>query len=241
MKRYLIILILLTIVQWSYAQIVTDRPNQTESSVTVPEGALQIESGVSIGYTGDNLISVRQILLPSSLFRYGLTDRLELRLINQIEHIDVGDKSWQGISDLQLGAKLALWNRDSQDLAFIGHVTLPLGSTELSSDDFGVTGKLSYAHVLSEKNSMGYNVGVYVSPTDFAATYTICLTRVVNDKVSVYVEPYGGVYDSDGLVFNFDAGMTYLLKDHIQLDFSFGTGLSDKMNYTALGCSWLFN
>jgi hypothetical protein len=39
-------------------------------------------------------------------------------------------------------------------------------------------------------------------------------------------------------VLNFDAGLTYLVKDNVQLDFSFGTGLTHKMNYISLGCCW---
>jgi hypothetical protein len=54
------------------AQLVTDRPDQTESSSTVGKGNLQIESGIFVGFEGDNMFSTRQILLPTTLFRYGL-------------------------------------------------------------------------------------------------------------------------------------------------------------------------
>ena len=42
--------------------IVTDRPDQTESSSTVPGGSLQIEAGFLLGYTEDESESNRQIL-----------------------------------------------------------------------------------------------------------------------------------------------------------------------------------
>ncbi len=40
-------------------------------------------------------------------------------------------------------------------------------------------------------------------------------------------------------ILNFDAGFTYLPNPNVQLDFSFGTGINDTMNYLSVGCSWL--
>lgn len=37
------------------AQIVTDRPDQTESSSTVGKGNLQLETGMLIGFEGDQI------------------------------------------------------------------------------------------------------------------------------------------------------------------------------------------
>mgnify|MGYP000896094830 CR=1 FL=1 len=34
-----------------------------------------------------------------------------------------------------------------------------------------------------------------------------------------------------------DAGVTYLIKKNLQLEFSFGTGINHTMNYMAIGCS----
>ena len=36
-----------------HAQIITDRPNQTESSYSVGDGNLQLETGMLLGYTGE--------------------------------------------------------------------------------------------------------------------------------------------------------------------------------------------
>ena len=69
-------------------------------------------------------------------------------------------------------------------------------------------------------------------------TYSAVLGIGVNDKVAIYVEPYGELVNMEEFVLNFDAGLTYLVKDNVQLDFSFGTGLTHKMNYISLGCCW---
>ena len=51
----------------SIAQIVTDRPDQTEASSTVGLGNLQIESGILIQFEDDG--QFRRILAPTNLFR----------------------------------------------------------------------------------------------------------------------------------------------------------------------------
>lgn len=52
-------------------KIITDRPDQTESSSTIPKGSLQIESGMLLGFAENDNISLRTIIAPSTLFRYG--------------------------------------------------------------------------------------------------------------------------------------------------------------------------
>ena len=69
------------------AQIITDRPDQTESSSTVEKGALQIESGFLVGFEGDYSNSITQLLAPTTLFRQGISNRFELRIVSQFEQI----------------------------------------------------------------------------------------------------------------------------------------------------------
>ena len=66
MKAFITIL-LITIFGQINAQIITDRPDQTESSSSVGKGNLQIESGILVGYEGENGNSIRQILAPTTL------------------------------------------------------------------------------------------------------------------------------------------------------------------------------
>ena len=50
-------------------QIITDRPDQTESSSIIEKGALQIEAGFQIGFEGDHSNAIEQLLAPATLFR----------------------------------------------------------------------------------------------------------------------------------------------------------------------------
>ena len=63
----------------------------------------------------------------------------------------------------------------------------------------------------------------------------------VNNKVGMYVEPFGELFDMSHFVLNFDTGFTYLVTKNLQFDFSFGVGLTQQMNYVSIGCSWALN
>ena len=57
--------------------IVTDRPDITESSIVVPKGSLQAESGLTL--TSDH--GWRTVDLSETLLRLGVESRTELRLV----------------------------------------------------------------------------------------------------------------------------------------------------------------
>lgn len=225
------------------AQIVTDRPDQTESSSTVGGGNLQIESGILVGFAGEGNASVRQVLAPTTLFRYGITKGIELRFVNQFETQKTlfQDKSTQGISDLEIGTKIQLLQKEdvNTEIAFLSHLILPIGATAFTNEKFGVINKLSIAHDLSENMALGYNIGYnYFGTGKGDLTYSVALGVGVNDKVGIYVEPYGDLVEFKDLVVNFDAGFTYLVNPDLQLDFSFGTSATEQMNYVSAGVSW---
>ena len=95
-------------------KIITDRPDQTESSTTIPKGSLQIESGVLLRFAENDNISLREFSGPSTLFRYGLTKGIELRVVNQF--ISIKNKATSreiyGIADLEIGAKVQLFQKE---------------------------------------------------------------------------------------------------------------------------------
>lgn len=244
MKKILLITALLIAVTYGeiMAQIVTDRPDQTESSSTVPGGALQLETGVLVSYDGSSHISTRQILLPTTLLRYGITNGVELRVVNQLESIKFNNEKYQGISDLEVGTKIEIINSEKRNIevAFLTHLIIPTGSTELSSGKYGTVNKISVSHVVSDNVGIGYNLGYnYLGVGSGDLTYSLVFGIGVNEKVSVYVEPYGEITDFKEFVSYIDAGFTYLVKENFQLDFSFGSGINKRMNFVSTGFSWL--
>jgi len=240
--RLIIFIMLVMFTSHMNAQLITDRPDQTESSSTVGKQNLQIESGILVGFEGDGQFSTRQVLAPTNLFRYGLTKGIELRLLSQFESFKIQDQVVQGISDIEIGAKFQIFQREGSrtEIAFISHLLVPTGSTELSNDDFGTINKLAVSHEINETMGLGYNIGYdYMGAGSGNLTYSLVLGLSVNEKVGIYIEPYGELVDLEDFLQNFDAGLTYLAKENLQFDLSFGTGINHKMNYLSLGCCWI--
>lgn len=241
-KKGLTLLFLITSI-FVYGQtIVTDRPDQTESSLTIPKGSLQIETGFLSGSSDNDVIKERQILAPSILSRYGLTKGIELRLLTQFESIKIKntDEVYDGISDLEIGAKVQLFRKETSatEIAFLSHLILPTASKQLTIDKLGSISKLSISHTITESIGVGYNIGYnYFGTGSGDLTYSLALGIGISNTLGIYLEPYGEVLDFETHEASFDAGITYLPQENLQLDLSFGTGLNHTMKYIALGCS----
>ncbi len=242
--QYIYILLFVCFVQVAHTQIVTDRPDQTESSSTVKSGDLQIESGLLLGFEGEGEQATRQILAPTTLFRYGINQWFELRLLSQFETLKSNGIENQGISDIEIGTKIQLLQNENinTEIAFLSHLVTSSGSAGFRSEQLGTINKLSISHSINENVGIGYNLGYnYFGTGSGDFTYSVALGVAVNDKVAIYIEPYGDLVDFEEHVANFDAGFTYLVHKDLQLDFSFGTGLNHTMNYLSVGASWLIH
>jgi hypothetical protein len=122
MNKIIIIEIILILSFNLYAQfesdhLVTDRPDQTESSSVVPKGSLQIETGLV--FENDNFkignkteIKTNSLNLATTLVRYGIYKYFELRLGGQytIEKTEIIKNTTElsGINGLDLGTKIFL-------------------------------------------------------------------------------------------------------------------------------------
>ncbi len=241
-RKCILISVLLVICLGIKAQkIVTDRPDQTESSTTIPLKSLQIESGILFGNYENGLI--KQTLIPSTLLRYGLTNHIELRFGQQFERLknDITSHSDFGISDLEIGAKIQLFKKEdvNTEIAFLSHLIIPTGSNGLTNDKFGTINKLAISHELNDKLGLGYNVGYdNMGKGDGDLSYSAVLGIGLGEKFGTYFELYGEYAEFSDWGLNFDSGLTYLIKDNLQLDVSLGLGLNHDMHYFGLGCSW---
>lgn len=223
-------------------QIITDRPDQTESSSTIPNGSLQIEMGlVALTAEGDQLNNFSG---PSTLLRYGISNSIELRMFNQYESNKITfvneELKSSGLSDLEIGLKIQLFKKEdvNTEIAFLSHAVIPTAKDELSNMDMGTINKLSISHGLSESIGLGYNVGYDYLGEIHSFTYSVVLGFSLVEGFGVYIEPYG-VYGEQGFFESyFDAGVTFLAGDQFQLDASYGFGMNNDMQYFSAGFSW---
>jgi len=240
LKRiYLIVFIVLS-VQLACAQesIVTDRPDQTESSLTIPHKSFQIERGFGFYFTNNST----SISTPNTLFRLGVSRFFELRFFNEVLiNKPILTEKEKGISDLQFGFKWQLFKKDDNktSIGFLSHLIVPSGSKSLSNNSWGNTSRILFAHQLTDQTSLGYNLGyTYLNSLKGNLIYTLSCAHSITDKFAVFAEIYGNLIEFEKIMANGDAGFTFLIKPNIQLDASYGLGFNEKMNFFSLGVSW---
>lgn len=225
--------------------LVTDRPDQTESAVTIEPGVVQIESGLAFTHAAEDGIRLRTLTLPSTLVRIGVLERVEARL---------GFAGWQraeeraggisasddGFGDLDLGIKVRLVDeqRGQPQVAVIASTTLPTGERGFGSERLDPAFLVAATNTLSDRVSVGYNVGLRwtTSGTDDASLdttaeglYSVAFGFSLADRVGAFAEVFGSAgleKDSPDPV-SVDGGLTFLVRDNVQLDVSGGLGLND--------------
>ena len=230
-----IVLLILLISSVINGQIITDRPDQTEASIVLPKNILQIESGFSVDQTNTF----------NNLFRFGLSESVEIRLNTNYIFMD----SKEGVNipspkfgDIELGTKIQLFSSEKHTttVAFLSHISIPTASKYYTNDGWGTLNRILISHDLSQTLSIGYNLGynkVYGAPGTFI--YTLALAKSIGSW-GVYAELFGENSKKESPN-SYDLGLTYILKENIQFDVSLGKGFNNKMDYFALGVSWNYD
>jgi len=222
--------------------IQADRPDQTETPAIVPKGMFQLE----MGFTFQKNESHNQTWnLPSSLWKYGINDNFELRLIAEFVSEKINYEKISGFTPVLIGFKFRLCEEKGivPKTSFIGHVSIPSTAfsnykTDFSAPEF----RFTLQHTLSEKLSLGYNLGCEWDGVTPAPTYIYTLTTgfAVTDKFGSYIELFGFAPQDDSVNHNLDGGITYLISNNFMVDLSSGVGLTDNApeHYVALGFSF---
>ena len=242
MKYLATLFLICTTITVCSQNIITDRPDQTEASSTVPKNSFQIEMGI-LAQTSSNK-AVTNFAGPSTLIRYGISEKVELRLFNQYEsnkiELEGGNIKANGLGDIEIGTKIQLFKKGgvNTEIAFLSHAIIPTSKDELSNNSLGTINKLSISHSINEQIGVGYNIGYDNVNKVSALTYSIAIGFSLSEKFGLYIEPYGALSEGNQFESNFNAGITYLAKNNLQLDVSYGTGLNNDMEYVSTGFSW---
>lgn len=224
------------------AELITDRPDQTESSSTVPVGSVQVEAGWLREEIDDEVTSESA---PGVLLRIGLTEELELR---------VGWAGWveagiDGSGDAELGLKWHLWRAQGNrpDAALLVGTSVPVGSAAVTSDAWDPAFRFAFEHELSSTVGLAYNVGYAWETTEEngrrsregAAIWTAALGFGLSDEVGAFIELFGALPDG-GSESSIDGGLTWLVRPNLQVDLYAGVGLSSTApdSFVGLGFSW---
>jgi len=229
-------------------KIDTDRPDQTESAVTVPNKYFQVE----LGFNKENLFGRNyDLIYPTALFKYGFKKfelRLESTYRSSYEHL-IPDPKWtSGLDPIEIGFKAAICEEKNwlPKTSVIFHLGLPtVASKPFRADHIAPSFRFTMQHSLSEKIGLGYNLGAEWD--GFRSTpvwiYTFVTGIELGEKWYTYLEAFGFVQKSDPAQHNIDGGIAYYINRDVKLDVSTGFGISDTSpkNYYALGISFRVN
>lgn len=251
MKKLTLIIVYLLLTNLLLAQIVTDRPDVTESAQTVGKSHFQFESGFKLINNDYGIFNYNTLNIPEVLIRYGISNSLELRFSSEYNRVyeTINKTSINGFGGFELGAKYSFFNEEDSKyrLALIGHFIVPGEKFDASLYNYAYTFTAAASYQLFSNMGLGVNLG-YNENHDFQnyLLYSISLAYDINDKIGLYVEPYGYKIVSGLSSFSYNSynfGFTYKLKDNIQLDAAYGAGfknsiLANNEKFVSLGFSF---
>ena len=239
-------------------ELITDRPDQTESAYTVPPRLFQIELGAGYGESRDGSEKTVLQSIPQALVRIGLSRGFEIRLGIpglEIEQTDsaTGSSDSRGLADATVGFKAVIIEENGAlpQTAFLGTLIVPSGDSDLTRDRVDPAFRFVFSNTLSSRLSLGYNLGmVWLTETDEEGTqqtpsyfdWTVALGISASERVGFFVEGFGiSLVDGDRRsITALDTGVTYLLTPRLQLDASGSVGISETSPDWTLGLGLSF-
>ena len=211
-------------------RIPTDRPSLSTSTITVPPGKLQIESGVEYSRSRVSHGETEQQILTDILLRTGITSRVEARIdINPLVWLKDAD-THVGFGDVTLAVKYRFFDAPEgsrwPSLGVLPFVKLPTARSPIGSErvDVGCTALASFD--LPWALSLDLNVGLAgIGQSEGAyfllqETVTAALSRQITYRFAAYGELF---YSSPSErhtrdVVGFDAGVQYLILPRVVID-----------------------
>ncbi len=208
----------------------TDRPDQSDGVYTITKNKLQLENGITVA---------KETFINNFMLRYGVTPSTEIRIL-----IDAGKEG--GISGLKpitfsIKQRVLKQRKIIPAITFVGYVSFEkLASKNFQSNRIPFEVKLAFENELSDKFSLGYNLGTSNNFTDI--NITMGLSYAPTDKILTFVE-YFSTVTTQTTEHNIDFGIMFLVKPQLQLDIACGRSIfnTEERLFATLGVSYLFD
>ncbi len=201
------------------------RPGQAMGTKAIGKNIFQIETGVDYFQKG-------KLTTPNTGLKYGISDRIDINAALGYSF----SSNFNQLSTFSIGTFINLYNSEKLPIGMQLSYNVPVANLQSS-------GSVMFSTVtsLTQNLNLGFNLGtIFAKGTDANALYVVNLSYSVNDKIGVFVEPYGTI--SNDFEINFDTGISYLVNKDLQLDFLGGYGLNnDNGLMLSVGFSWRTN
>jgi len=222
----------------AFAQIATDRPAVTDSSVVVPAGTVQAENGFA-----DTVTQGQQTLDgPETWLRIGVASKTELRLIAP-DYFDL-PRPGSGFGDFAVGVKQQLGPAAGFDLSLVLTLSLPAGAPAISSHGYDPSLQLPWSRSLSPNWTAAGMLSVYAPTVNrshlVTGETTFLLDRQLTRTWDAFLE-YAGDFPENGRPRHLlHAGTALKLGQNQQIDFHVGVGLSAAAVDRLIGAGYSF-
>ncbi len=181
-----------------------------------------------------------------------MLDNFELRLgwdFQQLTTKQNGEEKpdlKSGFTPLLVGFKVGVTQEQGllPHIAVIGHLFLPFSAgADYKPDTTGGELLLGFSSTLNEQSSLGYSFGATWGDDSSVVnyTYTFSYNRNFTDDLGVFAELYGALPENSKGQNSWDAGLTYLINNDLQVDASVGSGFdTDQCILLSAGISYRF-
>lgn len=219
--------------------ISAERPGFSSSPIALKPNVMQIEAGYEYARAGS---SVDAHAFPLALFRYGLTEDVEVQLgWAGYAWVDGAGQNVNGVRDANLGVKWQLTEDNATvPIALFAGVSLPVGDDEFTSDEYDPTVGAFWSY----ESTLSWFGTVLVSDRrgDTSIGNSVGINIPVDDNTGSYLEYFGIFVEGNGPEHYFNGGVTYLPRNHVQLDVHAGVGLNDRAAdlFVGLGIAYRF-
>jgi len=228
-------------------ELATDRPDTTESPITVPAGRFQVEAevlahswneGRSAGWTG-----------AESLLKYGVTERFDVHLnVPVYSGVRNGDGAWrEGFGDLALRMKYNFWGNDEgrSALGVLPYVSAPTAADGVGAEgwEFGV----AFPFSLDLTDRLGFGMQQqfdWVEGADGGKAFEWLQAVVVGvsltERAGMFAEAVTVLrFEGEGTTdVSVNVGWTYRFTRDCQLDTGIRVGLEGEVDDAQLFLGW---
>lgn len=218
--------------QWR--EMSADRPDFTESPITVDAGAMQLEMSIA-DYSENGNSSSLGIALAN--LKIGLLNNTDIQFVyDPYLKEDDGSSSIDGSGDLQVRLKINFWGNDGGDTAFgiMPFIKIPTASDDLGNDKvegglilpWGTTLESGVGLGLMFEVDFNYDEDTDEYDTDFIGTGVLGFD--INDKWGWYLEGIAMISSDSGIDNRtiLGVGTTYAISDDYVWDAGVNVGLS---------------
>ena len=225
----------------SGADIATDRPDVTNSSLVVPTGSLQIENGVNVTARD----GTRTLDGTNSRLRVGLAPCVELLVDLPTYFAAVRGQASSGFSNVTPAVKWQLGPLPGEiDLSATAGVGLPTGTTRITGLGAQPYLQFPWSRELGGGWGISGMVTAFFRPSEpgskLVTEPTFVIEKKVSDRAAVFAEYVGDYPSHAGSSQLLNTGGAYRLTPTQQVDFHLAFGLNRNAPDYIFGIGYSF-